>query len=45
MIPRLLTALIQNGDAMPSLPTRTPPNAGPMARLTLTPALVAATAE
>ena len=37
-------ALIQNGAAIPKLPTITPPNAGPTARLTLTPALFAAIA-
>ena len=44
MTARLLTALNQNGAAIPILATITPPNAGPTARLTLTPTLFAATA-
>jgi len=42
--PKLLTALIQNGAAMPKAPRSAPPRAGPTARLTLTPALFATTA-
>src|SRR5262245_16891984 len=41
---RLLIALNQNGAATPILATIKPPSAGPMARLTLTPTLFAATA-
>jgi hypothetical protein len=42
--PMLLNASSQNGTAIPSAPTRTPPSAGPTARLTLMPTLFAATA-
>ena len=45
MTPTLLKASSQNGAAIPSAPTRTPPIAGPIARLTLMPTLLAATAE
>jgi hypothetical protein len=44
MIPRLLMALIQNGAAMPNRATMAPPSAGPTARLTLKPTLLAAMA-
>ena len=44
MTPRLLTALNQNGAAIPSGATITPPKAGPTARLRLTPTLLAAIA-
>ncbi len=44
MTPRLLTALNQNGAAMPSVTTMNPPSAGPTARLTLMPTLLAAMA-
>src|ERR1700676_1176362 len=44
MTPTLLNASSQNGAAIPNAPTSTPPRAGPMARLTLTPTLLAATA-
>ena len=45
MTPILLKASNQNGAAMPSAPTMTPPSAGPIARLTLMPTLLAATAD
>src|SRR5579863_6850286 len=41
---RLLSALTQNGAAMPPRPMMLPASAGPMARLTLMPTLLAATA-
>jgi len=41
---KLLKALIQNGAAMPSPPMTTPPSAGPIARLILTPTPLLATA-
>src|SRR5690242_18152299 len=44
MIPALLMALNQNGAEMPILATKTPPSAGPMARLTFMPTLLAAIA-
>jgi hypothetical protein len=44
MIPRLLAALTQKGDAIPIAPISTPASAGPIARLTLMPTLFAATA-
>jgi hypothetical protein len=44
MKPRLLHALTKNGDAIPNAPMSTPPRAGPIARLTFTPALFAAIA-
>jgi len=40
----LLTALNQNGAAIPIVAAITPPNAGPTARLTLMPTPFAATA-
>jgi hypothetical protein len=40
----LLTALIQNGAAIPKPAVINPPSAGPTARLTLMPALFIATA-
>src|ERR1700689_4280533 len=43
--PILLKASSQKGAAMPSTPTMTPPSAGPIARLTLMPTLLAATAD
>src|SRR4051812_21321404 len=45
MVPRLLTALTQNGTPMCAAAVSTPANAGPIARLILTPTLFAATAE
>src|ERR1700675_951222 len=45
MTPRLLNALSQSGAAIPSVPATTPPSAGPTARLTFMPTLLAATAE
>jgi len=42
--PMLLKASSQKGAAMPSDPIRMPPSAGPIARLTLIPTLLAATA-
>lgn len=44
MTPMLLTASSQKGAAIPSAPTMMPPSAGPIARLTLIPTLLAATA-
>src|SRR5262249_61077542 len=44
IIPRLLMALIQNGAAIPMPAAMAPPSAGPTARLTLKPTLLAATA-
>src|SRR5450759_949068 len=44
IIPRLLMALSQNGAAIPNPAITTPPSAGPSARLTLIPTLLAATA-
>ena len=41
MTPRLLTALIQNGAAMPKAAVDAPPSAGPTARLILKPTLLA----
>ena len=45
MTPTLLKASSQKGAAMPRAPTMTPPSAGPIARLTLMPTLLAATAD
>ncbi len=45
MTPMLLKASSQKGAAIPSAPTMTPPSAGPIARLTLMPTLLAATAD
>src|SRR5262249_37246832 len=45
MMPRLLTALSQNGAAIPMAAVIAPPNAGPTARLTFMPALLAAIAD
>src|ERR1700722_1128526 len=42
--PRLLTALTQNGAAIPATPMMLPASAGPMARLILIPTLLADTA-
>src|SRR5271165_3591295 len=44
MTPALLNALSQKGAAIPNALIRTPPSAGPIARLTLMPTLFAATA-
>src|SRR5258708_40144777 len=44
MTPMLLKASSQKGAAIPSAPTMMPPSAGPIARLTLIPTLLAATA-
>src|SRR5262249_56576084 len=44
IIPRLATALSQNGAAIPKAAVITPPSAGPTARLTLNPTLLAAIA-
>jgi hypothetical protein len=44
LIPTLLAALIQNGDAMPNAAANAPPSAGPIARLRLKPMLFAAIA-
>ncbi len=43
-MPRLEIALIQNGATMPMPEIATPPSAGPMARDTFTPTLLAAIA-
>ena len=45
MTPILLKASSQKGAAMPNIPMMTPPSAGPIARLTLMPTLLAATAD
>lgn len=45
MLPRLLTALIQNGAAIPTAAVISPPRAGPSARLMLMPTLFIATAD
>src|SRR5277367_829683 len=45
MTPKLLKASSQKGAAMPTVPTMTPPSAGPIARLMLIPTLLAATAD
>src|SRR5580693_5330578 len=45
MTPTLLKASSQKGAAMPSAAMMTPPSAGPIARLTLMPTLLAATAD
>src|SRR5579862_2529181 len=42
---RLEIALIQNGETMPRPAIATPPRAGPIARETFTPTLLAATAD
>jgi hypothetical protein len=45
MTPTLLKASSQKGAAIPSVPMMIPPSAGPIARLTLMPTLLAATAD